>query len=73
MLELDQRKLPVCQKSPETQYGRRLLSLAFLAPDLQRSILEGTQPSDLTLDHLMAQPMPLDWDAQRGLLMGISI
>ncbi|HTM94468.1 MAG TPA: recombinase family protein, partial [Croceibacterium sp.] len=67
MVELDTRHLPVCRKSPETQYGRRLIGLAFLAPDLQQAILDGTQPADLTLDHLIAKPLPTDWKAQRQL------
>ena len=67
MVTLDARHLPVCNKAPETQYGRRLVSLAFLAPDLQRAILDGTQPADLTLDHLMAKPLPAEWAAQRQL------
>jgi hypothetical protein len=67
MVELDARHLPVCRTSPATQYGRRLLALAFLAPELQLAILEGTQPADLTLEHLLAKPMPASWDAQRKL------
>jgi DNA invertase Pin-like site-specific DNA recombinase len=67
MVDLDARHLPICHKSPETQYGRRLLALAFLAPDLQRAILDGSQPADLTLDHLMAKPLPAEWGAQRQL------
>jgi len=67
MVDVDARHLPVCDRSPDTQYGRRLISLAFLAPDLQRAILEGSQPADLTLDHLMAQAMPADWAQQRLL------
>ena len=65
MVELDTRHLPFCRTSPDTQYGRRLIRLAFLAPDLQKSILDGTQPADLTLDHLLTKPVPCDWDAQR--------
>ena len=67
MIDLDTRHLPVCNKSPETQYGRRLIALAFLAPDLQQAILDGTQPTDLTLDHLMAKSLPAEWSAQRQL------
>lgn len=67
IVELDARHLPVCRTSPATQYGRRLLSLAFLAPDLQLAILDGTQPADLTLEHLLAKPLPASWDAQRKL------
>lgn len=67
MVELDARHLPVCRSSPASQYGRRLLALAFLAPDLQHAILEGAQPADLTLEHLLAKPLPAAWDAQRKL------
>jgi hypothetical protein len=67
MVELDTRHLPVCRKAPDTQHGRRLIALAFLAPDLQDAILKGTQPADLTLDHLTAKPLPIDWTAQRQL------
>lgn len=67
MTELDTRHLPFCRTAPETQYARRLVRLAFLAPDLQRSILDGTQPADLTLEHLLAVPIPADWHAQRRL------
>lgn len=67
MVDLDARHLPVCHRSPETQYGRRLISLAFLAPDLQKSVLEGTQPADLTLEHLLEKPLPAAWTAQRQL------
>lgn len=67
MVDLDARHLPLCHKSPETQYGRRLIALAFLAPDLQQAILDGSQPADLSLDHLLAKPLPAEWDAQRQL------
>lgn len=67
MADLDARYLPVCHRSPETQYGRRLIGLAFLAPDLQQAILDGSQPADLTLEHLLAKPLPAEWAAQRQL------
>jgi DNA invertase Pin-like site-specific DNA recombinase len=67
MVDLDARKLPICRNSPATQYGRRLVQLAFLAPDLQEAILSGTQPADLTLEHLIAQTLPIDWHEQRRL------
>jgi DNA invertase Pin-like site-specific DNA recombinase len=71
MVELDARRLPLCRVSPATQYGRRLLALAFLAPDLQQAILEGSQPADLTLEHLLAKPLPAGWDAQRKLFQQV--
>lgn len=46
-------------------YLRRIAPLAFLAPDIQRCILEGRQPSGLTLKRLIASEIPLDWSEQR--------
>lgn len=47
----------------------RILYHAFLAPDIVRSILNGTQPPSLTLDRLKYQlPLPIDWNEQRKLL-----
>jgi site-specific DNA recombinase len=51
----------------DTQYDRRLLALAFLAPDLQRAILDGRQGPRMTLSTLRATDLPLSWDAQRSL------
>ncbi len=52
----------------DTQYDRRLLALAFLAPDLQRAILDGRQGPRMTLSALRAMDLPLCWTAQRSLL-----
>ena len=49
-------------------YLRRLAMLAFLAPDIQRAILEGRQPANLRLADILARPLPLAWDAQRTAL-----
>lgn len=49
-------------------YLRRIAPLAFLAPDIQRSILEGRQPYGVTLKHLTSTDLPLNWDDQRVLL-----
>jgi site-specific DNA recombinase len=44
----------------------RSLQLAFLAPDLVRAILHGTQPVALTAERLKRLgPLPLRWDQQR--------
>lgn len=51
--------------APLTKYNRRLCSLAFLAPDIQRAILEGLQPAALKLTALMAGGLPLAWIEQR--------
>lgn len=49
------------------RYIARLLRLAFLAPDIIESILEGTQPKSLSLYDLI-KSMPVEWDAQRKAL-----
>lgn len=52
-------------------YTNRLLPLAYLAPDLVGLILTGRQPRTLTLSALTAQPLPLEWEAQRALVRRI--
>ncbi len=54
-------------EAPKNAYDRKLCRLAFLGPDVQRSILEGRQPANLTLDRLL-QPFPVCWREQRRLL-----
>lgn len=56
--------LPVLDVSPATSHKRRLVRLAFLAPELQRAILEGRQSRDLTLKRLMHIAIPLIWSDQ---------
>lgn len=48
-------------------YLRKLTRIAFLAPDIQRIILEGRQPPGLKLADLLAHELPFDWDEQRRL------
>ncbi|MBO9499831.1 MAG: recombinase family protein [Novosphingobium sp.] len=67
MIEFDSNRLPRCINVPHTQYGRRLIRLALLAPDLQKMILAGRQPVGLNLDQLMSPPLPADWTEQRKL------
>jgi len=52
----------------EDPYLRKLTRLAFLAPDIQRSILEGRQPPGLKLADLLADDLPLSWEDQRQQL-----
>jgi len=48
-------------------YVGSLLPLAFLAPDIVESILDGRQPIGVSLDRMLAQPRPsLEWTAQRS-------
>jgi DNA invertase Pin-like site-specific DNA recombinase len=42
----------------------RVLRLAFLAPDIQLSILNGTQPRDLLQKDLLYPSLPFSWDEQ---------
>lgn len=46
----------------------RLVRLTYLAPDIVASILDGTQPSELTRGTLLKQDLPLDWAMQRRQL-----
>jgi hypothetical protein len=52
--------------APTGAYDRKLCRLAFLAPDIQKRILDGRQPRDLTLDQLINRPIPASWPAQRA-------
>ncbi len=67
-LQNDAAGLPILDAAPATPYRRRLVQLAFLAPDLQRAILAGEQPPGLTLEHLMRRPMPILWSEQAAML-----
>ncbi|MBC6718826.1 hypothetical protein H9Q09_21890 [Aurantimonas sp. DM33-3] len=48
-------------------YLSRILRLTLLSPSLIQAILDGRQPSTVTLDRLM-QPFPLEWDRQERVL-----
>ena len=45
----------------------RVLRLNYLAPDIQTSIFDGTQPPDLTRRDLVRADLPMDWALQRKL------
>lgn len=51
-------------------YAARLIRVAFLAPDLKRAILDGTQKEAMSLQALMTCDMPLAWAEQRRLYAG---
>ncbi len=51
-------------KSVAPSYVSRVLRLTLLAPDIVEAILDGRQPAELQLDHLL-DGFPLDWDEQR--------
>ena len=69
-LEYDTRHLPLCQASPDTQYERRIVRLAFLAPDLQEAMINGRQPAHINLERLVREPIPICWQAQRAIFGG---
>lgn len=49
-------------------YDRNILRLAFLAPDIQRAILDGRQPLHLNLETVKKIAIPLTWSEQRKVL-----
>lgn len=68
MVERDTRGVIKLESAPASPYQRRLVRLAFLAPDLQRAILAGHQPLGLTLSQLIQGPIPAQWAKQVALL-----
>ena len=52
----------------ERSHARRILRLAFLAPDIQQAILAGRQPVTMTLTALTETEFPLLWAEQRRAL-----
>jgi site-specific DNA recombinase len=55
-------------RSPDSAYTRKLCRLAFLAPDIQRLILEGRQPIGTNLKLLVQVAIPTSWPEQRRKL-----
>jgi site-specific DNA recombinase len=48
----------------QKRYVGHIIRLAFLAPDITESILDGKQPPDLNVQKLIPRP-PSSWAAQR--------
>ena len=46
----------------------QVIDLAFLAPDIVKSIMQGDQPIGLTAKWLGQNPMPSDWQHQRRIV-----
>jgi len=63
-----ERGMPIVQSAPVSPYDRKILRLAFLAPDIQRDILAGLQPPGLNLERLRKMDIPLAWQKQREML-----
>jgi hypothetical protein len=51
----------------ERRHVCRTLSLAFLSPELTRTILDGKQPAGVRLAHLLKAHIPLSWRDQRAM------
>lgn len=49
----------------------QVIDLAFLAPDIVRSIIQGDQPIGLTAKWLGQNPLPSDWQAQRRIVAAL--
>jgi DNA invertase Pin-like site-specific DNA recombinase len=56
------------QSGHDRSFIRKVIRLAFLAPDIQRAILTGRQSRTLTLAALMDINLPALWTEQRTLL-----
>jgi hypothetical protein len=46
----------------------QVIDLAFLAPDIAKSIIQGDQPIGLTAKWLGQNPLPADWESQRRVI-----
>ncbi len=55
------------ETSHSESYVRTRAQLAFLSPLIQKAILAGCQPIDLTLERIVRKRIPLDWDKQAKL------
>lgn len=51
------------------RYVRRIVEIAFLAPDIKQMILDGRQPANISTEWLVrGAELPLDWREQRHVL-----
>ena len=53
------------------RHVQRMIGLAFLAPDIVQSIVEGTQPIGLTSEWCKTHDLPAEWDAQRAMIAAL--
>ena len=51
--------MPLVEAAPGSPHERKILRLAFLAPDIQRDIIAGRQPPGFNLERLMKARIPL--------------
>ncbi|WP_293441678.1 hypothetical protein [Planktotalea sp.] len=48
-----------------------MINLAFLAPDIVRDVLEGTQPFGFTSDWCKHHSLPVSWTEQPTLIAAL--
>ena len=60
------RGFPLAAEVSASPYERRIQRLAFLAPDIQRAIVDGAQPPGLNLERLVKTDLPISWEDQRN-------
>jgi hypothetical protein len=58
MVSKDMTGMPIVVAAPPSPYDRKLIRLAFLVPDIQRDILAGLQPYDVTLEQMIRMDIP---------------
>jgi len=51
--------------SVDGSYVSRMIDLTLLAPDIIGAILDGQEPSGLSLARFTARPIPPPWEEQR--------
>ena len=56
-------------KAPASEWIRKRIAIGLLVPDVQKALLAGTAPAHVTAEWVLAQDWPLDWQAQRGLMV----
>jgi len=57
------------EEQVSNSYITRMVYRSFLAPDIVKAIVDGTQPVSLTSELLKQHlPLPIDWNEQRVLL-----
>ena len=57
--------------APLGAYDRHMMGLAFLAPDLQKLILEGRQPTVFKLHDIFGAGIPPAWGDQRWMFAAL--
>jgi site-specific DNA recombinase len=66
--ETADRKIAAKNLHLKSEYFRRVLGCAFLAPDILEAVLNGSYTVDLTVKKLCWRQLPMDWQEQRAQL-----